>query len=219
MSNLTDFIISHGVTKEILVMLLYIPLIATFINFSRYIIGLRTLGIYAPMTLAFAYVFTGIRFGLMITGAVIAATLLSYTVLKKIRMHYVSRITVNYILISAFVILVIVLNEVSPVKITSERHNVETLPPLGIILIATLSDFFIKQYVKKSLFTSVRSLMETVLVGVIGWAMLRSQTIEEFLLINLWVQPLLLVLNLSLGKYTGMRLKDFFRFGDIIKKD
>ncbi len=219
MSDLALWIVEHGVTEEILQMLLFIPIIATLINFSRYVVGLKTLGIYAPMVLAFAYIFTGIRFGLLITVAVIVATLLSHTVLNKIRMHYLSRTTVNYIFITVFVIGVIILNEVSPIKITTENHNVATLPPLGIILIVTLSDFFIKQYVKKSLLASLRSLMETVLIGFLGWLLLKSEFLQMFVMNNLWIQPLLLILNLSLGRYTGMRLKELFRFKQILEND
>ncbi len=219
MSDITTWIIEHGVTEEILLMLLFIPIIATLINFSRYIIGFKTLGIYAPMILAFAYIFTGVRFGLLITAAVIIASLLSYSILKNIRMHYLSRTTINYIFITAFVILVIVLNEVSPIKITTENHDVKTLPPLGIILITTLSDFFIKQYVKNSLLSSLRSLIETVFIGFIGWLILKSASLQDFVMNNLWLQPIIIVINLVLGKYTGMRLKEILRFKHILGND
>ena len=219
MSEITTWIIEHGVTEEILMMLLFVPVIATVVNFSRYIVGFKTLGIYAPMTLAFAYIFTGIRFGLLITVAVITATLLSYSILKKIRMHYISRTTINYIFISFFVILIIVLNEVSPVKITTANHNVNTLPPLGVILITTLSDFFIKQYIKKDLFSTLRALLETVLIGVIGWGILNSEIIQDIVMNNIWIQPLLFITNLTLGKYAGKRLKEYLRFKQLFGND
>lgn len=219
MSGITSWIIAHGVTEEILLMLLFVPIIATLVNFSRYVVGLKTLGIYAPMILAFAYIFTGIRFGLLVTVGVIVASLLSYSVFKRVRMHYISRTTVNYILIAFFVILILVLNEISPIKITSDNHNAQTLPPLGIILITTLSDFFIKQYVKNNFVSSLRSLVETVIIGFLGWAVLNSVTIQNFVLTNLWIQPVLLILNLTLGKYTGMRLKEFLRFKHLLKND
>lgn len=217
--DLTAWITSNGLTDDMLILLLFIPILATLVNFSRYVIGFKTLGIYASMTLSFAYIFTGIRYGLLITFAVIVATFISYSILKKVRMHYLSRITVNYIIITALVILVISLNSVSPISPTTEYHNPETIPPLGIILIATLSDFFIKQYVKKDLTSSIRALGETILIGIIGWALLRAPGIQQFVLNNLWIQPALLFINVGIGKYTGLRFKEFFRFEKIITND
>lgn len=219
MINLTEWVTDTGMTEQMLIMLLYIPVIATLINFTRYVVGFKTLGIYAPMILAYAYIFTGIRFGLLITAAVIAGTLITYTMLKRVRMHYISRISVNYILVAFFIVLIISINEISPVTITTENHNVATIPPLGVILIVTLSDFFIKQYVKKDLSSSLRALAETVVIGVAGWALLRLPFLQVFILQNLWIQPLLLVANIALGKYTGIRFKEFFRFQRVMKDE
>jgi hypothetical protein len=200
------------VTEEILVFMLFIPIIATLVNISRYIIGFRTFGIYAPMTLAFAYVFTGIRFGLLVTAAVIISTLLSYTLLKQIRMHYLSRITINYILITFVLLGVLIVNEISPWSITTEQHQIATLPPLGIILIVALSDFFVKEYIKKDLLTTVRSLSETIIVAIAGWFLLKSQPLQQFLIHNIWIFIPLILINLFIGKYKELRFKDLFRF-------
>ncbi|GAB4159013.1 MAG: hypothetical protein Fur003_2820 [Candidatus Dojkabacteria bacterium] len=217
MNQLTNWLTDYGVTREILLYLLFIPVIATIINISRYVIGMKAFGIYAPMILAFAYIFTGIRFGLLITVAVILATLLSYRLLRGIRMHYLSRIAVNYFIISIFIILVIALNEISPIQVTNRYYDLGTVPPLGIILIATLSDFFIKQYVKSSFLTTFRSLIETMIIGIIGWAVLRIEFIGDFLLSNVWIMLPLFLINIMIGQYTGLRLKDFSRFKRVIR--
>ncbi|WKZ31421.1 MAG: 7TM domain-containing protein [Candidatus Dojkabacteria bacterium] len=219
MMDFTQWVTDIGMTEQMLLMLLYIPVIVTLINFTRYVVGFKTLGIYAPMVLAYAYIFTGIRFGLLITAAVIAGTLITYSIFKKVRMHYISRISVNYILVTFFIIFVIAFNEISPFPITTENHNVATIPPLGVILIVTLSDFFIKQYVKKDLGSSLRAVAETVVIGIAGWALLRLPFLQVFILDNLWLQPILLGVNIALGKYTGVRFKELFRFQRVIKDE
>jgi len=164
------------------------------------------------MTLAFAYVFTGIRFGLLVTTAVIISTLLSYTLLKKIRMHYLSRITINYILITFILLGVLILNEISPWSITTEQHQIATLPPLGIILIVALADFFVKEYIKRDLLTTIRSLVETIIIAIAGWFLLKSLPLQQFLIHNIWISIPLILVNLFIGKYKELRFKDLFRF-------
>lgn len=218
MLNITPWIMEIGMTEEMILMMLFLPVLATLVNLSRYVFGLKTLGIYAPITLAYAYIFTGIRFGLLVTAAVIIASLIAYTILKKVRMHYISRITITYIFITIMVILMIGVNEVSPISITSDKHNLSTLSPLGIILIATLSDFFIKKYVKKSLTTSLRACAETVFVAIIGWGLLKTEFIQNALLeYAIIVIIALLLLNYFIGKNPGLRLREYLRFSKVAK--
>lgn len=205
------------ITEEILIFMLFIPVIATLINITRYVIGFKTFGIYAPMTLAFAYSFTGLRFGLLVTFAVVIASLLSYTLLKQIRMHYLSRITINYTIITFILLGVLIVNEIAPWSITTEQHQIATVPPLGIILIATLSDFFVKEYVKKDFLTTIRSLLETIVMGVTGWFLLQSHNLQQFLLNNIWIYLPILLVNIFIGQYKELRIKDFFRFKKIVK--
>ncbi len=205
------------ITEEILIFMLFIPVLATLINISRYVVGFKTFGVYAPMTLAFAYSFTGLRFGLLVTFAVVISSLLSYTLLKQIRMHYLSRITINYIFITFILLGVLIVNEIAPWSITTEQHQIATVPPLGIILIATLSDFFVKEYVKKDFLTTIRSLTETIVMGVTGWFLLQSHNVQQFLLNNLWIHIPILLLNIFIGQYKELRIKDFFRFKKIVK--
>jgi hypothetical protein len=219
MFELTSWITEYGLTEDMIALVLYIPILATLINVSRYVFGFKTLGIYAPLSLSFAYIFTGIRFGLLITVAVIVASLISYSVLKKVRMHYISRITITYIIVAILVIIIILANEASPISITTNKHNVAMVSPLGIVIIATLSDFFIKKYVKKSISTSIRSSIETVFIAVIGWALLRSTVIKEFALeYTIILLILLLVINLVVGQSPVMRLREYARFKPATKK-
>ncbi|GEM_PF-589624 len=215
LNNFLSWLKVDVITEEILIFILFVPIIATLVNVSRYIIGFRTFGIYAPMILSFSYIFTGIRYGLLVTVAVIVSTLLSHTLLKNIRMHYMSRITINYTITVFMVLIILALNEISPWSITTEQHTISAIPPLGIILIITLSDFFIKQYIKKDLLTTIRSLVETVIIACIGWLLLTINELQNFLINNIWILIPLLILNFLIGQYKSLSIKELFRF----KKD
>ncbi len=212
MDNIINTLIDNGFTADTLQLLLFLPILATLVNVSRYVVGLKTYGIYAPITLSYAYLFTGIRFGLLITTGVIIATFTTFYLLRKIRMHYISRISIAYILITFLVIGVVMANEISPVQLTTDNHNLNTVPPLGIVLIAGLADFFIKKFNTKSLNSTILSLVETLTIAMIGWSLMRLTELGNFLFENLWVFPLLLILNFYIGQYRGLQLKEYFRF-------
>ena len=213
-SGLTEWILQHGVSKMALELLIAVSILATTVSIARYVIGSKTYGIYAPILLAIAYSYTGLRYGLTITIVVILTSLLSYSVLKKIRMHYITRIATNYTILAMILILFFVAID----RFGGWLENMSNIPPLAFISIAALSDFFIKQYVKKSLASSILTLTGTVLVAVAGWFVITREIISEYMVNNLWVLPLLTLINLLLGQFVGLRIKDYFRF-KILNRD
>ena len=207
-SKLTEWIIDHGISQMVLEILIAMCIVATIVSISRYIVGGKTYGIYAPVLLSIACSYTGLKYGLAVTLVVILTSLLSYSVLKKVRIHYITRIATNYTVLSMVLVLFFVLIDTLGLGL----ENMSNIPPLAFISIAALSDFFTKQYVKKSLQSSVMTLLTTILVAVFGWFVITREIISDYFLNNLWLIPLLAVLNILIGMFKGLRIKDYFRF-------
>ena len=214
LSESTQWIVSHGIPLQMLEILVMIPIIATIVSIARYLVGFKTFGIYASIILGISYSFTGLRYGLTLTLLVVLITLLSHNILKKIRMHYITRIAINYcLLILVLMGFFILVNEFG-----LGLENIENINPLAIVSIAALSDFFIKIYVKKSFKNTLRTLIETLLVATFGWFIITRDNVSIFLLNNLWLIALLVAINLSIGQFKGLRLLDNSRFKSIITK-
>jgi hypothetical protein len=212
-SPLTAWLLSHGISNEILELLIAVALLSTIVSLSRYVFGSKSYGIYAPIILAISYSYTGLRYGLAITAVVIATSLFSYSILKKIRMHYITRIAINYcILTLAIIIFLLLIN-----RFGLTLDNIENIPPLALISITALGDFFTKQYVKKSLKTSLLTLSSTIVISTIGWYVITRDAISTYLINNLWIIPTLILINILIGQYKGLRIKDLFRFRSIVK--
>jgi hypothetical protein len=188
-------------------------IVATIVSLARYIFGSKSYGIYAPIILAISYSFTGLKYGLVITAVVIATSLLSYSILKKIRMHYITRIAINYCILTLSLITFFIV--VNRFKFTLD--NLENVPPLALISIAALGDFFTKQYVKKSLKTSIIILLSTIAISTIGWYVITRDVISTYLFNNLWIIPVLILVNILIGQFKGLRIKDLFRFRSIVR--
>ncbi len=214
-SKLTEWIIEHGVSQMVLEILISMCIVSTIVSIARYLIGNKTYGIYAPIILAIAYSYTGLKYGLAITLVVILTSLLSYSILKKIRMHYITRIATNYTILSIVLVGFFILIDIFGLGL----ENMSNIPPLAFICIAALSDFFIKQYVKKSFKSSIITLLETILVAIVGWFVITRSLISDYVLNNLWVIPMLVIVNILLGMYKSLRFKDLFRFRLINKED
>lgn len=208
----TQWILDTGINQQVLELLLAVMVLATIVSLARYILGTKSYGIYAPIILAIAYSYTGLRYGLAITLIVVLTTLFSYTILKRIRMHYIARIAVNYCLLSIFLVIFFIVVK----KFGLGLENMANIPGLAVISIAAISDFFIKQYVKKSFKTSVIILFSTVAIAALGWFVITRDVITNYLLNNLWIVPVLIGVNIAVGQFAGLRIKDLFRFKSVI---
>lgn len=189
-------------------------IVATIVSLFRYIFGTKSYGIYVPIILAIAYSYTGLKYGLAVTVIVILTTLFSYSILRRIRMHYITRIATNYCLLAMAMITFIVIIH----KYGLGLENIANIPPLALISIAVLSDFFIKQFVQKSLKSSLTILFGTIVVATIGWFVISRDFVSQYVINNLWIIPLLVLLNLLVGQFKGLRAKDYFRFKSVTKE-
>jgi hypothetical protein len=204
-----------NIPRELIELIIFIPIIATLISIGRYLLGLKTLSIYAPIILAIGLKLTGLKYGLIITAFVIIVSIIGHELLKRIRMHYITRVATNYIILASALLVTFLMLSILPIKI----DFIKDINPIGLILIATLSDSFIKMYVKKNLISSIRSLLETLIISVAGWYIITSPNIINWIISNIWIIALLIIINLLLGQYTGFRLKEVFRFGGVKKDD
>lgn len=212
-SPFTTWILNNGVSNQILELLIAIAILATIVSIARYVFGSKSYGIYAPIILAISYSYTGLKYGLVITTVVIITSLLSYSILKKIRMHYITRIAINYCILSlALTTFLILVNQFG-----FSLDNMESIPPLAMISIAALGDFFTKQHVKKSLKTSLLILLSTIAISTMGWFVITRDMISTYLFNNLWIIPVLILVNIIVGQFKGLRLKDYFRFRSIVR--
>jgi hypothetical protein len=212
-SSFTQWILENGISSQTLELLVAITLLATIVSIARYIVGSKTYGIYAPIILAISYSYTGLKYGLAVTAIVILTTLLSYSILKKIRMHYITRIAINYCMLSISLVIFFLIID----RYGLGLENMSQIPPLAVISIAALSDFFIKQYVQKSFMSSLTILSSTILVSTIGWYVITRNHISGYIINNLWIVPVLIFVNILVGQFKGLRLKDYIRFKSITK--
>ncbi|MFH1547370.1 MAG: 7TM domain-containing protein [bacterium] len=215
MPEVTQWLVSRGISETILMIVAYIPLIVTITSISRYMLGIKTSGIYSSMILSLAYYFMGLRQGLIITFIVLVSAWLLRYFFRKVQMHYLSRLAIVYGGVSIFILFFII--GTSFIRSEDPFFDFTALPALPLAMIISITDRFISNYIKKDLIGALRLTVETILIALFGWILIRSYDIQTFLINNLWIVPLTIVINLFIGRYSGFRLTEIARFGQILK--
>jgi hypothetical protein len=206
--------VAAGVPANTIVLLLLLPLVAFVIAFTRNVIGIRGFGIFLPAALSVVFVATGPIVGIGIFLVIVAvSTAMRMTLRKvKIKLQYLPRMA--FILWTVVVGVLGILFSAPWIKFP-DLANVSIFAVLIMILLA---EDFTRVQLGKSVRTAVNLTFETLLISFISFFFLTLTPLQSYVLLNPEASLLgIAALDLILGKYTGLRVMEFYRFRKLIK--
>jgi len=186
--------------------LLLVPIGALIVGFLRNIIGFPTFGVFMPVLLALAFRSTGLLYGLGIFAGILCLGYGVRSMLDRMRLLLVPRMSVILTLVIAcFTLLALVGNKLGM------RHlmAVGLLP--FVILTMIIERFFIV-IEESGLKEGLRMALGSAAVSIIAYAIISWEALQ----LTFFVFPELLAavaaLQILLGRYTGYRLSELIRF-------
>jgi hypothetical protein len=207
--------VNGGVPVNTLVLLLLLPGVATIIAATRHLIGIRGFGILMPASLSVVFLAIGpiVGIGLFLI-IVFTSTFIRFFLHKsKIRLQYLPRMS----LILLFVVIgILVPLFLAPMIKKADLINVSIFPVLFLVL---LSEDFTRVQLGKSFKVAVTLTTETILLSVLTFLFLTLKTVQTYVLLNPEVYLLsLVVIDILLGKFVGLRFLEYYRFRKLIGK-
>jgi len=189
--------------------LLLVPIAALIIGFLRNVVGFPTFGIFMPVLMALAFRNTGLYYGLGIfTGIMLLGYLLRLG-MDKLQLLLVPRLS----MILTFVILALSFAALVGSKFDMKGVMAVGLLPI-VILTMTIERFFIL-IEEAGLREAVRTVLGSAAVASISYWIINQEPIQFIF----YFYPELLFgvagLQLLLGRYTGFRLSEIFRFREL----
>lgn len=210
--TLIQWILNNGVPLETVILILMLPIIATFIAFLRQIVGIKAFGIYTPLIITFALLATGIKYGIFIFVVVLLVGFFMRFLLKPFRLLYLPRVA---IMLSA-VAIVILITLVTGGNL--RRTGLASVSIFPILIMITLVEKFVAVQIEKGNKIALTLAMETLIISVIGYYLASWPLLIAGLLNYPWAILFCIPINFFLGKWTGLRIIEYIRFREIIKK-
>jgi hypothetical protein len=198
--------IALGIPANTIVLIFLIPVIATLIAFVRVIIGLPSLEMLVPIVLSFAFVAVGITAGLIILSAVILASFVSRTLLRRVPIMYFPKRSLSHLFLAVFVFAALT------IAIILDFESIRNLSIFPVLILTLLGDSIVSVQLRKTIRETVLITAVTLGLALIGYALATSFTVRDLLI--LWPELILLTVpvNFLLGRYFGLRLSEVFRF-------
>ncbi len=216
---LIDYFVFQGVPQESILLILMLPIVATLIAFFRQVFGIKAFGMYTPSIITFAFLamggeagFKGIKYGIVIFISVIIVGMISRYVLKKFRLLYLPRVAI-ILSVVAFSILAILVAGGS-----MQRTGLASIPIFPLLIMITIVEKFVAAQLEKGNKTALILAVETLGVSLIGYFVISWEVLAIAILKYPWIVLLTIPFNIFLGKWTGLRLSEYWRFRDILKK-
>jgi hypothetical protein len=204
--------VARGVAANTIVSVLLFPLIAGLIAAARHIIGLTGFGIFVPAMLSVAFMATGLRTGLILLAIIWLAASWGRKLTQKLKLQYLPRLALLMWLVSLGVLIVML----GGIKLNFKDISAISIFPIMILML--LSENFIEVQTGKSRHEALRIMLQTMIMAIVGTLVLRADGVQKFVLSNPEIYLLLVaVLDIFVGKYTGLRVLEIFKFKKLLK--
>jgi hypothetical protein len=203
----------QGVPFETIVLILMLPIIATFITFLRQVVGIKAFGIYTPLIITFAFLATnGVKYGIAIFVTVIIIGTAMRFVLKPFRLLYLPRVAIMLTIVALLILGLLVFGGML------KRTGLAAVSIFPILIMITLVEKFVTVQIEKGNKVALILALETLFISIAGYFIASSEFLIRAVAAYPWIVLLTLPINIFLGKWTGLRLTEYFRFKNIFKR-
>ncbi len=191
--------------------ILLIPLGALVTCVFRNVIGIETSGTFAPTLLALSFVFSDWRTGLFLFALVVLLGSVTRRMVENLKLLLLPRFSV--ILTLVVWCLVFGVSLLDYLELTPSANAV--LLPM-VILTMIVERFYVTAQ-EDGLHVALKRLAGTILVGGVCYSVLRWETLAGWLLAYPEAHFVTLAALVALGRYTGYRLTELWRFRDMAR--
>jgi hypothetical protein len=205
--------IDRGIEPNLIVLLLLLPLVATLVSVLHYVFGLSGYGIFMPTMIAVTFLATGIFGGLLLFAMILMISVFGGLLLRKLKLHFWPARSINLMLISVGTFgLMLVSSSVQIIDIS----NISIFPVLFMIM---LCEEFVRTQLVKSKSEAKKLTFGTLVLAIIGAVTMNIAEVQRLVIMYPeGVILLVLVVNLAVGNYTGIRFSEVKRFKKAIRK-
>lgn len=213
LANSVDFALRSGVPEKTMILILALPIVVTLVSFARQLIGFRVFGIYLPSILAIVFLDIGIKYGLILFVVIIFFGTVMRYLLQRYRLLYLPRMAITLTVISIGMVLFLVASGYFDFTYLAQATV------FSMLLMILLAEKFIEAEIERGLLETLKLTFETLLISIGAVLLVRWSILQNFLLLHPEAIILVVIFNLSLGRWTGLRLREYIRFRDVTEAE
>ncbi len=198
---------------DILSLMLLLPFGALITAVFRNLVGLRTLGTFAPALLAMSFIYSAGVTGVVILIVVVITGLLGRWLLERLHLLMVPRLS-----IVLTVIILCVVFAVSLVNYFSLGQTTQSVL-IPLVILTILIERVYVTIEEDSTGYAIQLVLGTVVVAAFCYLLLRWDYVGNLVLEYPEIHFLTIAAFVLIGRYSGYRLTELWRFRDLVKQE
>ena len=224
MTYFVNFLVESGIPDNTIVLILMLPIIATIIVFMRQVVGMNTFGMYTPLIICLTFLILGLKFGMITFMTALVVGMGTRYALKRFHLLFTPKLAIVMIKItlSLFALLII---GTSLKLFDSQFFSLAIFP---MLILASITEKFTGIQSEAGFWKTLWLTGQTIIISVIayiavggefdlGFLSFRWDFLRNFMRHYPESIFLFLLINIVLGRWTGLRLVEYFRFREIFQ--
>ncbi|MBI2464339.1 PKD domain-containing protein [Candidatus Peregrinibacteria bacterium] len=210
-SHILNFMIHRGIPSNSLQLLLMIPVIVTFVAFMKQIVGVTTFGVYTPSIVTLSFIALDISYGLIILIILLVIGTLIRLFLRRYRLLYIPRIAILLTFASITIVGILFLGALFDI---SDLVSISIFP---MLIMSTLVEKFVSIQTGTGFKSALVLISETIVVSILCYYLVEWDFLKILMLSHPELILVFLVINVILGRWTGLRIFEYVRFREVIR--
>ena len=210
MSMAVNYMVNKGVSLNTIFLILMLPIIATIMAFARQIIGIKAFGIYIPSIIALSFVAIGLKYGLIIFLVIIFTGTLARVIARKLKVLYLPRMAIVLTIVSLCIFLLFFIGTVF------EQTGLISVSIFPILIMTFMTEKFIAAQVEQGTKNAIILSVETLILSILCYFVANWKDLQILILGYPELILLTILINILIGRWTGLRILEYFRFRKLI---
>lgn len=224
MTYFVNALVNSGIPDNTIALLLLLPVIATVVAIMRQVVGITTFGIYTPTIITLSFLIIGLQAGLLTLVTAILVGIAAKPVLRRTRMLFIPKMAIVLTVVALALFVILILGNYLGL-FDAQFLSIAIFP---MLILSTLVEKFVTARTESGLSSAVILMLETLIVAILayfiaggeinlGFMIIKFEFVKRMMLTYPELIFLLLIIDILLGKWTGLRILERIRFRDAIR--
>lgn len=211
LSWFVNTMLARGVPSQTVMLLLVLPVIAMILAFLKQVIGITTLGLYTPSVIALSFLALGWPLGLLFLLFIITTGYATRALVRRLRLLYIPKVAIILTVVSLTLLALMGIG-VFFFNFTFTRETIFIL-----LIMSTLAESFLELKTEQGLMQAFTGVGETILAALVCVFIVQWNVFQSIILAYPELILLSIIADVLLGRWTGLRLVEYFRFKEVFK--
>lgn len=224
MTYFVNALVNNGIPDNTIALLLLLPVIATVVAIMRQVVGITTFGIYTPTIMTLSFLIIGIQAGLLTLLVAILVGIAAKPLLKRARMLFIPKMAIVLTIVTLALFLILI----SANYFGFFNAQFLSIAIFPMLILSTLVEKFVTARTENGLSSAAVLMFETLIVAIIayfitggeidlGFTVIKLEFVKRMMLTYPELVFLLIIVDVFLGKWTGLRVLERIRFREILR--